>query len=52
MYDYLIDYEKKYTSLATILNNNSEIMVLPSLLHFSNYKERLNDTIKQFYYGI
>lgn len=52
MHDYLIDYEKKYTSLATILNNNSEIMVLPSLLHFSNYKERLNDTIKQFYYGI
>ena len=48
---YLKDYEDKYKILIEILNANKNINFLPEILHYSDFKDRLNTTIKQFYYG-
>ena len=49
---YLTDYEEKYKILQEVLSQNKKINFLPKILHYSEYKNRLNEVIKKFYWGI
>lgn len=51
MVAYLQDYEDKYFQLKEHLTSNKNIILLPKVLHYSDYKNRLNAKIRQFYYG-
>jgi len=51
MYKYFEDYQEKYDKLVSVLNYNENIKLLPKILKYSDYKSRLNDRIRKYYFG-